>query len=192
MPATLSPAKRVLVRGATLGGGARARVFTTAVTSMTLCGCVAFNCLNHSAPLVTLPASAGWYAGERIYYITTEITDPTMARNAGITYAPRLIDAIPEYPKPPATRSVLERVYKFPNTDQDAVFASAPRPPGPRSSDEAYSPLWLAYLVRWNARTHVRPLKSEEAILAAADDNELSVERTNIVINCPIIATASG
>jgi hypothetical protein len=31
-----------------------------------------------------------------------------MARNGGITYAPRLTDAIPEYPKPQAIRSVLD------------------------------------------------------------------------------------
>jgi hypothetical protein len=179
----------VLVRSAYLVS-AKERVFAVAVASMMLCGCVPFNSPNHA--IVTLPASAGWYAGERVYYITTEITDPTMARNSGITYAPRLTDAIPEYPKLPSTRSVLERVYKFPNGEQDAVFASAPTPPGPKSSDEAYSPLWLAYMVRWKAPAHIRPLKSEEAILAAADGNELSIERTSIVINCPIVSTASG
>jgi hypothetical protein len=141
---------------------------------------------------VRIPAAAGWYNGERVYYITTEITDPTMARNAGITYAPRLIDAIPDYPKPPKTRTVLERVYKFIGGEQDAVFASAPTPPGPSSTDAAYSPLWLAYIVHWNAGVQVRELTSEEAILAAADRQEISVERSNIVINCPIISTATG
>src|ERR1700693_3336851 len=111
-------------------------------------GCAAVKAPEHSTPVVTLPAS-GWYAGQRVYYITTEITDPTMARNAGLTYTPRLRDAIPDYPKPPETRSVLERVYRFPSGDQDAVFASAPTPPGPASSDMVYSPLWLAYMVRW-------------------------------------------
>jgi hypothetical protein len=38
------------------------------------------------------------------------------------------VDAVPEYPKPPTTRTVLERVYKFPQNEQDAVFASAPTP----------------------------------------------------------------
>lgn len=157
-----------------------------------LWGCTSVQSPKLATATVTLPASAGWYAGERVYYITTEITDPAMAQNAGLTYAPRLTDAIPEYPKPPETRTVLERVYKFPLDDQDAVFASAPTPPGPASSDMAYSPLWLAYMVRWTDRTRERSLTSEEAILAAADQNEVSIERTNIVINCPIVWTAAG
>ena len=165
----------------------------TLLGSVIVWGCAAaVKTPEHSMPVVTLPVFPGWYAGQRVYYITTEITDPTMARNAGITYAPRLTDAIPDYPKPPEIRSVLERVYKFPSGDQDAVFASAPTPPGPASSDKAYSPLWLAYMVRWKDRTHARSLISEEAILAAADQNEVSVERTTIVINCPIIWTERG
>jgi hypothetical protein len=160
--------------------------------SVILSACAATKHAGNSTPRVTLPAFSGWYAGARVYYITTEITDPTMARSANITYAPRLTDAVPEYPKPPATRTVLERVYKFPQNEQDAVFASAPTPPGPESSDAAYSPLWLAYMVRWNNRGHVRALTSEEAILAAADRNEVTIERTDIVINCPIVWTAAG
>jgi hypothetical protein len=164
----------------------------TIVGCIILCGCTGISTFKHSMPVATLPAFAGWYAGQRVYYITTEITDPTMARNAGITYAPRLRDAVPDYPKPPAVRTVLERVYKFPAGDQDAVFASAPTPPGPDSSDKAYSPLWIAYMVRWSDREHARSLTSEDAILEAADHNEVSVERTDIVINCPIVWTASG
>jgi hypothetical protein len=38
----------------------------------------------------------------------------------------------------------------------------------------------------------VHALTSEEAILAAADRNEVTIERTDIVINCPIVWTAAG
>ena len=141
---------------------------------------------------MTLPASSGWYAGERVYYVTTEISDPTMAINGGVTFAPRLRDAILAYGKPGVTRSVLERVYKFSDGGQDAVFASAPRPPGGSSADEAYSPLWLAYFVRWEHPGQRRVLTSEEAILAASDAGDVRVERSEIVINCPIVQTAAG
>jgi hypothetical protein len=47
-------------------------------------------------------------------------------------------------------------------------------------------------MVRWNNRGHERALTSEEAILAAADRNEVTIERTDIVINCPIVWTAAG
>jgi hypothetical protein len=165
------------------------RIATLMAILTLLSACAA---LRPPGPRVTLPAFAGWYDGMRVYYVTTEITDPTMARNAGVTFAPRLEDAVPEYPKPPEVRTVLERVYKFPGNEQDAVFASVPTPPGPESSDLSYSPLWLAYMVKWNDRSHIRALTSEEAIQAAADANEVTVERTSIVINCPIVWTASG
>ena len=111
------------------------------VLSATLCGCASPDRQHYSTPRVSLPAAAGWYGGERVYYITAEITNPSMALNGGITYAPRLTDAIPEYPKPPATRTVLERVYRFPDDGQEAVFASAPRPPDPRASMSIQPPL---------------------------------------------------
>jgi hypothetical protein len=47
-------------------------------------------------------------------------------------------------------------------------------------------------MVRWNDHSRPRALTSEQAILTAADANEVSVERTSIVINCPIIWNASG
>jgi hypothetical protein len=72
-----------------------------------LCGCAIPDRPHYSTPRVSLPAAAAWYAGGRVYYITTEITDSSMARNGGITYAPRLTDAIPEYPKRLAIRGVL-------------------------------------------------------------------------------------
>src|SRR5271155_1401423 len=165
------------------------RVMALVITLMLLPAC---SSLRLNGPRVTLPAIAGWYDGMRVYYVTTEITDPTMARNAGVTYAPRLEDAVPQYPKPPELRTVLERVYKFPGNEQDAVFASAPTPPGPESSDAAYSPLWLAYFVRRNALSRPHALTSERAIQYATEANEVSVERTSIVINCPIIWTAAG
>ncbi len=87
------------------------RAVLVLVLVFTCCGCVSSA---RTAPHISLPVFTGWYSGERVYYITTEITDAGMARAGGITYAPRLIDAVPEYPKPPEVRTVLERVYKFP------------------------------------------------------------------------------
>ena len=141
---------------------------------------------------ISMPAFAGWYADKRIYYITPDISDAGMGQMAGANYAPRLRDAVQSYPKTPGTLTVLERVYKFPGGEQDAVFASAPGPLGPQSRDTAYSPLWLLFAVKWSATATIRVLTNETAILAAQDNGELSIERTNIVINCPIVATASG
>jgi hypothetical protein len=92
-----------------------------------------------------MPVSLGWHNGERVYYITTDITDPPMARGAGVNLALSMRDAIPTYPKPPEQKDVLERVYKFPNGEQDAVFASIPNPVGPLSGDAHFSGGQSAY-----------------------------------------------
>jgi hypothetical protein len=124
---------------------------------------------------ISMPVSLGWYNGERVYYITTDITDPPMARGAGVNLALRMRDAIPTYPKPPEQTDVLERVYKF-----------------PLSSDEHYSPLWILYAVRIVDGRNSELLSSEEAILAAQDAGKVTLTRMAIVINCPIVGTERG
>jgi hypothetical protein len=89
-------------------------------------------------------------------------------------------------------KTVLERVYKFPNNEQDAVFASAPRPLGPTSQDQQYSPLWLIYAVRWKSGAVVRELTSEEVVLGAEAAGTLEITRSSIVVNCPIVGSPAG
>ena len=145
------------------------------------------------SPRISLPAFTGWYDNTRVFYITTDISDAEMGRSTGANYAPRLRDAVPSYPKTPGELTVLERVYKFPAGKQDAVFASAPHPIGPSSQDVAYSPLWLLYTVKWLSPTGKEPLlTSELAILDAEEHGLVTVERTDIVINCPIVASTSA
>ena len=103
-----------------------------------------------------------------------------MARAAGVNYAPRLHDAIGVRP------SVLERVYKFPQGEQISIFQSAPQPVGPASTDLSYSPLWRLALVHWTKPERFRELRSEEELLAAQENGELSINVTDIVVNCPI------
>jgi hypothetical protein len=172
-------------------------IWVAAVVSVTisvvllLSGCAVSGSIRRPET-ISMPVSLGWYNGERVYYITTDITDPPMARGAGVNLASRMRDAIPTYPKPPEQKDVLERVYKFPNGEQDAVFASIPNPVGPLSSDAHYSPLWILYAVRIVGGGNSELLSSEEAILAAQDAGKATVTRTAIVINCPIVGTERG
>jgi hypothetical protein len=46
--------------------------------------------------------------------------------------------------------------------------------------------------VTWKAGTTPRVLKSEEEVLGARDDGEVTLEKTNIVLNCPVIYTPEG
>ncbi len=135
-----------------------------------------------------LPLSRAWIDGSTVEYITTDISDPKMAKALGVNLVPRLADAIAA----PPGHTVLERVYKFPNNEQESIFQSAPRPAGAQNADTSYSPLWRMVLVRWIRPEAVRLLKSEEELLAAEDKQEVVLELTTIVVNCPVTRGADG
>ena len=155
---------------------------------MALCllgGCAGTHTFN-TAEETVLPLSRAWVNGRQVEYITTDISDPAMARAAGVNLSPRLRDAIGVRP------SVLERVYKFAHGEQISVFQSAPSPVGGHSTDLNYSPLWRLTLVQWLKRSQQRELRSEEELLAAEENGDVSVTVTDIVVNCPITREIGG
>ena len=142
---------------------------------------------------ISLPLLHGWHDGKDVLYITTDVSDQTVAKVKNANYAPRLRDAVPNYPKPPQVKTVLERVYAFPNGEQSkSVFASVPEPLGYLSADRHYSPLWLMYVVVWKDPNKAQELTSEEAIFVAEDQGMVTIERTDIVLNCPVIPFVLG
>jgi hypothetical protein len=142
-------------------------------------GCASVHSFDPAKETV-LPLNRAWANGRQVEYVTTDVSDAAMAHAAGVNYAPRLHDAIGVRP------SVLERVYKFPQGGQISIFQSAPQPVGPASTDLSYSPLWRLVLVQWINPERLRELRSEEELLAAQENGELSVDVTDIVVNCPI------
>jgi hypothetical protein len=62
-------------------------IWVTAVASLAIgivllfSGCAASGGIRRPET-ISMPVSLGWYNGERVYYITTDITDPPMARGA--------------------------------------------------------------------------------------------------------------
>ncbi len=136
---------------------------------------------------VVLPKQHAWVEGRRVEYVTTDISDATMAVQAGVNHVPRLADALGA-----GRSSITERVYKFADQTQISVFASGPGTVGGASPDSSYSPLWRLVLVRWRDGAAPRELRSEEAVLAAEDRGELTLDVTAIVVNCPITRGTTG
>ncbi|WP_431685692.1 DUF7482 domain-containing protein [Hahella sp. NBU794] len=157
------------------------------VFALALPGCAGQGYSNAHGPQVDVAVHPAWYDGERVYYITTDVSDRDMAAMMQANYAPRLKDAIPDYPKPPQVRTVLERVYRVRNFDQPSIFPSAPEPPGSKSVNIQYSPLWLMYEVVWKAGVAPVELKSEEQVFVAESQGKLEIHRTDIVVNCPVV-----
>ncbi|MBJ7536069.1 DUF7482 domain-containing protein [Marinomonas transparens] len=166
------------------------RLFLALVAVVLLASCANYSTqdIQVQERQVSLPLLRGWHNGEEVRYITTDVSDRKMAQSMGANYAPRLRDAIPRYPKPPQVKTILERVYAFPNGEQASnVFASVPSPLGYLSEDRRYSPVWLMYQVTWKDSNKASSLTSEEAVLEAEDEGLVIIKRTNIVVNCPVI-----
>lgn len=157
-------------------------------SALILLALLASGCAHHAGPRseTVLPVSRAWVDGRMVEYVTTDISDATMAKAMGVNYVPRLRLAIG------APQSILERVYKFSADEQISIFQSAPRPVGARNTDSAYSPLWRLVLVSWKAPHPARVLKSEEELLAAEEAGHVRIELTDIVVNCPVTKAVGG
>ena len=86
----------------------------------------------------------------------------------------------------------FDDIYHVTNFTQGNVIPSAPIPAGPGSKDPNYTPLWQVSLVTWNSGTTPYLLKSEEDVKNAQAEGLVTIVKTNIVVNCPVIYTPFG
>lgn len=136
---------------------------------------------------VTFPIVFCWYKGQPALYIQTDASDPGLAAQQRVNLVPRLANAIQA-----PNGGAVDDIYHVTNFNQGNVIPSAPIPAGPKNSDPNYTPIWQVSLVTWNTGTTPRVLTSEEDILGARDDGEVTLTKTNIVVNCPVIYTPQG
>ncbi len=134
-----------------------------------------------------MPVLQGWFEGEVVFYITTDVSDAQVAADKKANFAPRLAAALPRGGSQPGQPSSVDKVYAVTNFEQASVFASAPLPMGAGNRLAAYSPLWLMVKVTWAAGHTPQRLTSEEQVLAAADRGAVRLDTTNVVLNCPIV-----
>ena len=143
-------------------------------------------------PTIELPLVAGWFEGQPVYYVTTDISNAGLAAAKGANYVPRLAEALPPLPRRPGRKSAVERIYGFGNFRQGSVLPSLPLPTGAGNADRNYSPLWELHKVNWLPGHTPRVLKSEEEVLRAEDAGEVSVKATGVVANCPVVYSVRG
>ncbi|MEC5216216.1 hypothetical protein RCH09_001159 [Actimicrobium sp. GrIS 1.19] len=145
-----------------------------------------------SGMVAEIPLIAGWFEGQPVYYITTDVSDPDAARQAGANYVPKLANALPAEPKTPGQRVATDRIYGFTNFKQGSVLPSRPMPIGASNTDQNYSPLWQVHKVSWLAGKTPRVLRSEEEVLQAQEQGEVTISATGIVANCPVVSSTPG
>jgi hypothetical protein len=136
---------------------------------------------------VSIPLSKGFVDGKIAYFIATDASDSQIVSsvsnttNFKINYAPVLADT---------NQSSRQQGYIFingmngegPMGSQMSVASALPE-------DEGYSPLFEINYVKWdlNATKNVRVLKSVDEIMAAEGNGDLTITKSNIVINSPAI-----
>lgn len=139
---------------------------------------------------VIMPMIDGYYKGNKVYFVHTEVSDSAMAEmmskmiNFPTLHVPELKN-IPE--------DQMARVYVFTN----GVPGSEPYGGGPFMfqidvfdsipGQKEYSQFRIPYLVTWNNDTKPRILNSESAILKAESDDKITIEKSNLVVNVPMI-----
>jgi len=139
---------------------------------------------------VIMPMIDGYYKGNMVYFVHTEISDSAMADmmskmiNFPTLYVPELKN-IPD--------DQMARIYVFTN----GVPGSEPYGGGPFMfqidvfdsipGQVEYSQFRIPYLVTWNDDAKPRILNSESKILKAETGGEITIEKSTIVVNAPMI-----
>jgi hypothetical protein len=147
---------------------------------------------NTTAPsTITLPLSKGFVDGKVAYFIATDASSMQIVSSVSnttsfkVNYAPSLANT---------SQSSRQQGYVFingmkgegPLGSQMSVASALP-------SDEGYSPLFEINYVKWNsnATKDIRVLRSVNEIVAAEKGGELTITKSNIVINSPTISMES-
>lgn len=144
---------------------------------------------NVDVPII-MPMIDGYYEGNKVYFVHTEVSDSAMAEmmskmiNFPTLHVPELKN-IPE--------DQMARVYVFTN----GVPGSEPYGGGPFMfqidvfdsipGQKEYSQFRIPYLVTWNNDTKPSILTSESVILKAESEGKVTIEKSNLVVNVPMI-----
>ncbi len=129
----------------------------------------------------TLPVAVGWFNGQPCLYISTDASDPDVATAFNANFAPSLVNA-----------AAPAAIYAVTNFAQGNIVPSAPLPAGSGNTSQSYSPLWQVNTVTWNQGVTPQLLRSEQDVLAAQRAGNVTLNKTNIIVNCSIVWTPEG
>jgi len=147
---------------------------------------------NQSNPSpISIPLSKGYVNGKIAYFIATDASDSQIAASITnttgfkVNYAPNLASTL---------ESALQPGYVFVNgiktTESPVGFQLGVSSALP--GEKGYSPLSQLNYVKWNANATPRILKSAAEIIDAQKNGELSIAKTNIVINSPAVPVVNN
>ncbi len=149
---------------------------------------------NVNAPM-TMPMIDGYYNGEKVFFVHTEVSDKAMAEtmtmmvNFPTLHVSNLKNISPDE---------MAKVYVFSN----GIRGSEPYGGGPFMyqidvfdtipDQMGYSQFRVPHLVTWNENSTPRILTSVDEIMEAESNGELSIQKTDNVVNAPMVVWKSG
>ncbi len=148
---------------------------------------------NVNAP-ITIPLIDGYYNGEKVFFVHTEVSDKAMAEMMTMMINfPTL--HVPDLKNMPQDK--MSKVYVFTN----GISGSGPYGGGPfmyqidvfdSIPDQiGYSQFRVPHLVTWNENSTSRILISVDEIMEAELNAELTIQKTDNVVNTPMIVWKS-
>jgi len=149
---------------------------------------------NVNAPII-VPLIDGYYNGEKVFFVHTEVSDKEMAEmmsmmvNFPTLHFSELNNISPEQ---------MDKVFVFTN----GIRGSGPYGGGPFMfqidvfdsipDQMGYSQFRVPHLVTWNENFTPRILTSVDEIFEAETNGELTIQKTDNVVNVPMIVWKSG
>jgi len=148
---------------------------------------------NVDAP-ITMPMIDGYYNGEKVFFVHTEVSDADMAQMMSmmINFPTLHVSDLNNIPQ-----EEMSKVYVFTN----GIPGSGPYGGGPFMfqidifdvipGQEGYSQFRTPHLVSWNENSTPRLLISVDDLLESEANGEVSIEKTDLVVNAPMIVWKS-
>jgi hypothetical protein len=136
-------------------------------------------------PDAPFPVVTGWVDGEPVDYLLQEVSDPAVAEmlRDQTGFDVQVVEELAEVPE-----EALANLYLFMNGVKGSnPFGFQMNVLDSTLGDPDYSPLWLHTFVTWNQGAEPRELTSEDEILQAEADGEVTLERSDLVVNCPVL-----
>jgi hypothetical protein len=134
---------------------------------------------------ISIPVSKGYVDGNVSYFISTDASEKNVVSSVSnstkfeINYAPSLANT---------SESSRQQGYVFINGIKGEGSSGFQLPVASATpGDEGYSPLFEINYVKWNDESNSRILKTADEVLGAQNNGELTITKSNIVINSPFV-----
>jgi len=134
---------------------------------------------------ITIPVEKGYVNGNISYFISTDASEQMIVSSVAnttkfnVNYAPTLADT---------QENTRQQGYVFINGVQGNGTFDHQLPIATASADDdGYSPLFEINYVSWNNGSQPKVLKSAQEVLDAQAKGEVTIKKSNIVINSPAV-----